>query len=96
MGRLGPILKTGGLVVGVLLWMLFVNLVGEMLHSPIRSAIARIEEAKPSLHADEAVQWSLAKDSTAGVAYSDNKDKFHGPALALVTRGVFAVRIKLR
>lgn len=92
MGRLGPILKTGGLVVGALLWMLFVNLVGEMLHSPIRSAIARIQEAKPSLHADEAVQWSLAKDSTAGVAYSDNKDKFHGPALALATRGAFAVR----
>lgn len=92
MGRFGRILKTGGLVAGVLLWMLFVNLVGEGLHSPIRSAIARIQAAKPSLHADEAVQWSLAKDSSAGVAYSENQDKFHGPALALATRGVFAVR----
>jgi len=88
----GRILRMGLLVVGVLLWVLFVNLVGEMEHSPIRSVISRIQAAKPSLHADEAVQWSLAKESAAGAAYSDNQDKFHGPALALVARGVFAVR----
>ena len=44
------------------------------------------------LHADEAVQWSLAKDSAAGIPYSDSLDKFHGPALAVVSKVVFAVR----
>jgi len=44
------------------------------------------------LHADEAVQWSLAKDSAAGIPYSDSLDKFHGPALAVVSKAVFAVR----
>jgi len=46
----------------------------------------------PRLHADEAVQWSLAKDAAGGVPYSVNEDKFHGPALAVATRGVFAAR----
>ncbi len=46
----------------------------------------------PRLHADEAVQWSLAKDAAGGVPYSINEDKFHGPALAVATRGVFAAR----
>jgi len=35
------------------------------------------------LHADEAVQWSLAKEMSEGVAYSTNEDRFHGPTLAL-------------
>ena len=34
------------------------------------------------LHADEAVQWSLAKEFSEGTAYSTNQDKFHGPTLA--------------
>ena len=44
------------------------------------------------LHADEAVQWSLAMDAAAGTPYSVNEDKFHGPALAVATRAVFALR----
>ena len=34
------------------------------------------------LHADEAVQWSLAKELSEGSPYSSNQDKFHGPTLA--------------
>ena len=34
------------------------------------------------LHADEAVQWSLAKDLSEGVLYSSHDDRFHGPTLA--------------
>jgi hypothetical protein len=34
------------------------------------------------LHADEAVQWSLAKEISEGVPYSSNNDRFHGPTLA--------------
>jgi hypothetical protein len=34
------------------------------------------------LHADEAVQWSLAKDISEGTPYSTHQDKFHGPTLA--------------
>jgi hypothetical protein len=34
------------------------------------------------LHADEAVQWSLAKELSEGTPYSTNQDKFHGPTLA--------------
>jgi len=37
------------------------------------------------MHADEAVQWSLAKDLSEGVPYSTNEDRFHGPTLAAVT-----------
>jgi hypothetical protein len=36
------------------------------------------------LHADEAVQWSLAKELSEGMPYSSNQDKFHGPTLAMV------------
>lgn len=36
----------------------------------------------PPLHADEAVQWSLAKEISEGVPYSSNNDRFHGPTLA--------------
>jgi hypothetical protein len=35
-----------------------------------------------SLHADEAVQWSLAKELSEGTPYSTHQDKFHGPTLA--------------
>jgi hypothetical protein len=34
------------------------------------------------LHADEAVQWSLARELSEGTPYSTHQDKFHGPALA--------------
>lgn len=34
------------------------------------------------LHADEAVQWSLAKELSEGMPYSTPQDKFHGPTLA--------------
>ena len=34
------------------------------------------------LHADEAVQWSLAKNLSEGTPYSTHQDKFHGPTLA--------------
>jgi len=36
------------------------------------------------LHADEAVQWSLAEKLSKGTPYSSNQDKFHGPTLATV------------
>lgn len=36
------------------------------------------------LHADEAVQWSLAKELSEGTPYSTHQDKFHGPTLATV------------
>ena len=34
------------------------------------------------LHADEAVQWSLAKELSEGTPYGVHQDKFHGPTLA--------------
>ena len=34
------------------------------------------------LHADEAVQWSLAKELSEGTPYSTHQDRFHGPTLA--------------
>ena len=37
------------------------------------------------LHADEAVQWSLARDLVEGAPYSANEDRFHGPTLAMAT-----------
>ena len=36
------------------------------------------------VHADESVQWSLAKELSEGTPYSSNQDKFHGPTLATV------------
>ena len=36
------------------------------------------------LHADEAVQWSLAKELSEGTPYSSHQEKFHGPTLATV------------
>jgi hypothetical protein len=91
MTKLGRILKVGLLAAGALLWLVAMDLVGSALHSPVGILFA-IQQPEPSLHADEAVQWSFARDSAAGAAYSDNQDKFHGPALALAARGVFALR----
>lgn len=36
------------------------------------------------MHADEAVQWSMAKELSEGTPYSTHQDKFHGPTLATV------------
>lgn len=44
------------------------------------SAIAFVQPGL--LHADEAVQWSLAKELSEGTPYSTHQDKFHGPTLA--------------
>lgn len=38
------------------------------------------------LHADEAVQWSLMREAHEGHPYSANQDRFHGPALAVLTQ----------
>ncbi len=91
MTKPGRILKVGLLAVGALLWLVAMDLVGSALHSPV-GILFSIQQPEPSLHADEAVQWSFARDSAAGAAYSENQDKFHGPALALAARGVFALR----
>jgi len=70
--------------------MFLVMLGGVVMHSPVSPP--GIQTCPPGLHADEAVQWSFAKDSAAGIPYSLNQDKFHGPALAVATQAVFAVR----
>lgn len=80
MGRFAKVLLIGLAAIGVLGW------VGMLLDCQAGS------DHPSALHADEAVQWSLAKDSAAGVPYSDNQDKFHGPALAVGTKAVFALR----
>ena len=90
MGRFTKPLLVGLAAVGVLGWMLLVMLGGMVMHSPV--SVPGIQEVTPGLHADEAVQWSLAKDSSEGLPYSINQDKFHGPALAVATQAVFAVR----
>lgn len=41
-------------------------------------------------HADEAGQWALASE---GAAHSKTGDRFHGPTLGLVTRGVAALGV---
>ncbi len=91
---MSPIFRTFLKVVaaaGVIAWILVLDMVGAATHSEA-TLFSGLMMAPPSLHADEAVQWSLAKDAAAGAAYSDGQDKFHGPALALATRGVFALR----
>jgi len=90
MGRFTKVLLVGLAAIGVLGWMSFVMLGGIVMHSPVSPP--GLQDFPPGLHADEAVQWSLAKDSAAGVPYSDNQDKFHGPALAVATKAVFALR----
>lgn len=76
---------------GVIAWVLVLDMVGAATHSET-TLFSGLMMAPPSLHADEAVQWSLAKDAAEGAAYSGNQDKFHGPALALAARSVFALR----
>lgn len=63
---------------GVLLGLLFVSALG--LQDP---PLFRVLGWPQPLHADEAVQWSLAKELSEGVPYSTNADRFHGPTLAL-------------
>lgn len=91
---MSPILRTFLKVLaaaGVIAWVLALDMVGAATHSET-TLFSGLMMAPPSLHADEAVQWSLAKAAAGGAAYSENQDKFHGPALALATRGVFALR----
>jgi hypothetical protein len=90
MGRFAKVLMIGLAALGVLGWMLLVMLGGMVMHSPVSAP--GIQEDTPGLHADEAVQWSLAKDSSEGVPYSINQDKFHGPALAVAAQVVLAAR----
>jgi hypothetical protein len=70
--------KPWAVFVGVLLGLLFVSAVG--LQDP---PLFRALWSPQPLHADEAVQWSLAKELSEGVPYSVNADRFHGPTLAL-------------
>jgi len=70
--------KPWAVFVGVLLGLLFVSEVG-LQDPPLFSSLAVTQP----LHADEAVQWSLAKELSEGVPYSANADRFHGPTLAL-------------
>ena len=90
MGRFTKPLLVGLAALGVLGWMFLVMLGGMVMHSP--ASPDGIQEDTPRLHADEAVQWSLAKDASEGVPYSINQDKFHGPALAVATQVVLAMR----
>ena len=90
MGRYTKPLLVGLAAIGVLGWLLLVMLGGVVMHSPVSPP--GIQTWPPGLHADEAVQWSFAKDSAAGIPYSLNQDKFHGPALAVATQAVNAVR----
>ena len=70
--------KPWAVFVGVLLGLLFVSALG--LQNP---PLFRPLGLPQPLHADEAVQWSLAKELSEGVPYSTNADRFHGPTLAL-------------
>ena len=63
--------------VAILVCLLCVSVTG--LQQPPR--FSALTQPAP-LHADEAVQWSLAKDLSEGVPYSSNDDRFHGPTLA--------------
>ena len=90
MGRFTNPLLVGLAALGVLGWMFLVMLGGMAMHSP--ASPDGIQEDTPRLHADEAVQWSLAKDASEGVPYSINQDKFHGPALAVAAQVVLAAR----
>ncbi len=90
MGRFAKVLLIGLVALGVLGWMLLVMQGGVFMHSPVSPP--GIQTWPPRLHADEAVQWSLAKDASEGVPYSINQDKFHGPALAVAAQVVLAAR----
>lgn len=71
--------------IGVLLWVFFLATFTDP-DSAARQCI------RPGMHADEAVQWSLARDASLGIPYSDNQDRFHGPALAVATRTALALQ----
>lgn len=71
--------------IGVLLWAFFLA----TFSNPDAAARQCI---RPGMHADEAVQWSLARDASLGIPYSDNQDRFHGPALAVATRMSLALQ----
>jgi hypothetical protein len=79
------------LLVGFVPWLFVLTVCSSPAHAPFRDT-SYLKDIPPKLHADEAVQWSLAKDSEAGISYSDNQDKFHGPALAVAAKAVLAVR----
>lgn len=71
--------KSWWVFAAVIACLIFVDLVG--LQSPPLFAFYK---GQPNpLHADEAVQWSLAKDLSEGIPYSTNEDRFHGPTLAM-------------
>ena len=70
--------KSWWVFAAVLACLLFVDLVG--LRSPPR--FTSLAYPQP-LHADEAVQWSRAKELSEGIPYSSNEDRFHGPTLAM-------------
>ncbi len=74
----GDTKKPWAVFVAVLLGLLFVSAVG--LQDP---PLFRAQWKPQPLHADEAVQWSLAKELSEGLPYSSNADRFHGPTLAL-------------
>ena len=59
-----------------------IGLVVVVLAALIWSALSFVPPGP--LHADEAVQWSLAKELSEGTPYSAHQDKFHGPTLATV------------
>lgn len=68
--------KTWVLLGSIVACFLLFSLLGEQ--PPLFASLAQPR----ALHADEAVQWSLAKEMSEGVAYSTNEDRFHGPTLA--------------
>ena len=70
--------KPWAVLAGVLVCLFLVSLIG--LQCPPRFTSLVVPQ---TLHADEAVQWSRAKELSEGVPYSSNEDRFHGPTLAL-------------
>lgn len=70
--------KPWAVFLGVLLCFLFVSALG-LQRPPLFDSLA----VPQPLHADEAVQWSLAKEFSEGLPYSSHADRFHGPTLAL-------------
>ncbi len=65
----------------------FVRLTSALIAALCLILTWRITETVWPLHADEAVQWSLAEQLNRGNenAYSVHQDRFHGPTLGMVT-----------
>ena len=63
MGRFAKVLLIGLAIPLVLGWMILVTGVGMVMHSPVSPP--GLQDIPPGVHADEAVQWSLAKDAAA-------------------------------